>query len=315
MNRKFAMVFPGQGSQTIGMLNDMAEKFPVVKQTFSQASKILGYDLWQLASQGPKEKLDKTEFTQPVMLAADIALWRCWLELKGAIPEVAAGHSLGEYSALVCAESLAYEDAISLVALRGKVMQDAVPEGKGSMGAIIGLSDDVVRQICSEASQGDILSPANFNSLGQVVIAGSTAAVNRAVAIAKTKNAKTAAILPVSIPSHCPMMKPAAEQMKVALEKVRFNPPKFTVLHNYDVKSHTDPESIRRILVEQIVNPVRWVEIIQEMENMGVTEIIECGPGKVLQGTIKWISRTIKAYSINSPKLIEESVQLISSNR
>lgn len=298
MGRKFGMVFPGQGSQTVGMLDEMA-KYPIVKQTFDESSKILGYDVWELASKGPKEKLDETEFTQSVMLAANVALWRCWIENGGPKPEVMAGHSLGEYCALVCAEAISYPDAVSLVSMRGKYMQSAVPMGQGAMGAIIGLDDNGVRKLCEEAAQGEALAPANFNSIGQVVIAGTTAAVNRAIALAKAKKVKVATLLPVSIPSHCPLMKPAADKMAEALAKINVSTPKIPVIHNFDVLTHSDPEELRQVLVQQLVSPVRWVETVKAMEPMGITDLIECGPGKVLFGSTKWISRTIVAHSIN----------------
>jgi [acyl-carrier-protein] S-malonyltransferase len=311
MARKLSMVFPGQGSQTVGMLNEMAAKFPIVQKTFSESSQILGYDVWELASKGPKEKLDETEFTQSVMLAANVALWRCWIEKNGSKPEVLAGHSLGEYCALVCAESIKFEDAVSLVALRGKHMQNAVPVGQGAMGAIIGLDDNAVKNLCEEAAQGEALSPANFNSIGQVVIAGTTAAVNRAIAMAKARKVKVATLLPVSIPSHCPLMQPAADKMKEALEKITITSPKIPVIHNFDVTTHSDPNEIRNVLVQQLVSPVRWVETVKEMEKIGVTDLIECGPGKVLFGSTKWISRTIVAYSINPPNLFEDNLVLL----
>lgn len=314
MVHKIGMVFPGQGSQTIGMLDEMAAKFPIVQKTFEQSSKILGYDVWALASKGPKEKLDETEFTQSVMLAANVALWRCWQEQNGPKPDVLAGHSLGEYCALVCAEAISYEDAVSLVAMRGKYMQNAVPIGQGAMAAIIGLDDNAVKQLCQEASQGEAISPANFNSIGQVVIAGTTAAVNRAIVLAKAKKVKVATLLPVSIPSHCPMMKPAADLMEQALAKITISPPKIPVLHNFDVAPHIEPDSIRKALVEQLVSPVRWVETVKEMEKMGITDLVECGPGKVLFGSTKWISRTIVAHSINPPDFLEDTLALFKGN-
>lgn len=310
MNKKLAMVFPGPGSQAVGMLDDMAAKFPVIKETFAQASKILGYDAWKLVTRGPMIKLDETQFTQSVMLAADVAIWRVWLELHGQKPEMLAGHSLGEYSALVCAQSLTFEDAVSLVALRGSYMQNAVPLGQGTMAAIVGLNDEAIYQLCADAAQGEILAPANFNSIGQVVIAGATGAVHRAVDMAKEKRVKVASVLPITVPSHCPMMQPAADQMAEALSKVTIAPPQIPVIHNFDVKNHNDPEEIRSVLVKQMVSPVRWVETVREMGKMGVTDIIECGPGRSLFGMINWITRSITPHSINDPELIAETVKL-----
>ncbi|MBS0636173.1 MAG: ACP S-malonyltransferase [Verrucomicrobia bacterium] len=296
--KKLAMVFPGGGSQQIGMFSDMIGKYPTIKETFKEASEVAGYDMWELSLNGPKEKQDAIEYTLPLMLTANVALYRTWISLNGQKPEIMAGHSLGEYSALVSSEALQFKDAVALVALRGKLMQEAVPIGHGQMAAIIGLDDNSIYALCQEASQGEVISPANFNSIGQVVIAGTTNAINRAIAIAKAKKAKVATVLPVSIPSHCPLMKPASDEMAKALDKVSIQSPKIPVLHNFDVMSHNDPTEIRKVLVDQLTNPVRWVDTVNAMEKMDITDIIECGPGKALVGMVKWISRTIVSHSI-----------------
>jgi [acyl-carrier-protein] S-malonyltransferase len=286
-----AFVFPGQGSQSVGMLADLADSYPVVHDTFRQASEVLGYDLWRLVQDGPTELLNETERTQPAMLAAGVAVWRLWLESGGPVPGVVAGHSLGEYSALVAAGAIEFPIAVDLVAARGRFMQQAVAAGEGAMAAILNLSDDDVRQLCADEAKGDVLEPVNFNSPGQVVIAGNTAAVERAVAAAPGRGARKALRLPVSVPSHCSLMRPAAEHLADALTQVAFHPPRITVLHNADVASHDEPDRIRQLLVEQLYRPVRWVETVECMVSDGVTTIIEAGPGKVLAGLNKRISK------------------------
>ncbi|EHM41909.1 MULTISPECIES: ACP S-malonyltransferase [Hafnia] len=296
---KFAMVFPGQGSQTVGMLADLATQFPIVEQTFAEASDALGYDLWKLVQEGPAEELNKTWQTQPALLAASVAIYRVWQQQNGAQPAMMAGHSLGEYSALVCAGVLDFKQAIRLVELRGKLMQEAVPAGTGAMSAIIGLDNDAIAKACEESAQGEVVSPVNFNSPGQVVIAGNKDAVERAGAACKAAGAKRALPLPVSVPSHCALMKPAAEKLAVALQEVTFNAPQFAVINNVDVKAETSPEAIRDALVRQLYSPVRWSESVEFMAGEGVEHLLEVGPGKVLTGLTKRIVDTMTAAAIN----------------
>lgn len=296
---KFAMVFPGQGSQTVGMLADLATQFPIVEQTFAEASDALGYDLWKLVQEGPAEELNKTWQTQPALLAASVAIYRVWQQQNGAQPAMMAGHSLGEYSALVCAGVLDFKQAIRLVELRGKLMQEAVPAGTGAMSAIIGLDNDAIAKACEESAQGEVVSPVNFNSPGQVVIAGNKDAVERAGSACKAAGAKRALPLPVSVPSHCALMKPAAEKLAVALQEVTFNAPKFAVINNVDVKTETSPEAIRDALVRQLYSPVRWSESVEFMAGEGVEHLLEVGPGKVLTGLTKRIVDTMTAAAIN----------------
>lgn len=296
---KIAVVFPGQGSQTLGMLADLAAAHPVVEETFAEASSALGYDLWQLVQQGPTEELNKTWQTQPALLAASVAIWRVWQQQNGTQPVLMAGHSLGEYSALVCAGVLDFKQAISLVELRGKLMQEAVPAGTGAMYAIIGLDNDAIAKACEESAQGQVVSPVNFNSPGQVVIAGNKEAVERAGAACKEAGAKRALPLPVSVPSHCALMKPAAEKMAIALENVTFNAPQYSVVNNVDVKVETSPEAIRSALVRQLYSPVRWTESVEYIAAQGVEQLLEVGPGKVLTGLTKRIVDTLTAAAVN----------------
>ena len=296
---QFAFVFPGQGSQTVGMLVDLAATYPQVEETFREASAVLGYDLWQLVSQGPAEELNKTCQTQPALLAASVAIYRVWRQQGGEQPSMMAGHSLGEYSALVCAGVLDFADAIKLVELRGKLMQEAVPEGTGAMQAIIGLDDASIRKACEESAQGQVVSPVNFNSPGQVVIAGNKEAVERAGAACKAAGAKRALPLPVSVPSHCALMKPAADKLAVALESITFNTPAVPVINNVDVKAETDAGAIRHALVRQLYSPVRWTESVEAMAAQGVTQLLEIGPGKVLTGLTKRIVDSLTAAAVN----------------
>ena len=296
---KFAMVFPGQGSQTVGMLADLAAQFPIVEQTFAEASDALGYDLWKLVQEGPAEELNKTWQTQPALLAASVAIYRVWQQENGAQPAMMAGHSLGEYSALVCAGVLDFKQAIRLVELRGKLMQEAVPAGTGAMSAIIGLDNDAIAKACEESAQGEVVSPVNFNSPGQVVIAGNKDAVERAGAACKAAGAKRALPLPVSVPSHCALMKPAADKLAIALQGIAFNAPKFPVVNNVDVKTETSPDAIRDALVRQLYSPVRWSESVEFMAGEGVEHLLEVGPGKVLTGLTKRIVDTMTSAAIN----------------
>ncbi|HHC6586100.1 TPA: ACP S-malonyltransferase [Vibrio parahaemolyticus] len=302
---KFAIVFPGQGSQAVGMLADLGEQYDVVKQTFAEASDALGYDLWALVQNGPAEDLNQTFRTQPALLASSVAIWRVWQELGLEQPVNLAGHSLGEYSALVCAGVIDFKEAIKLVELRGKLMQEAVPAGTGAMYAIIGLDDDAIAKACEEAAQGDVVSPVNFNSPGQVVIAGSKDAVERAGALCKEAGAKRALPLPVSVPSHCALMKPAADKLAVALESIEFNTPQLPVINNVDVAAETDPAKIKDALVRQLYSPVRWTESVQLMSEQGVENLLELGPGKVLTGLTKRIVKTLSAAAVNDVTSLE----------
>ncbi|CAI1711782.1 ACP S-malonyltransferase [Serratia liquefaciens] len=296
---QFAFVFPGQGSQSLGMLADLAAQYPIVEATFSEASSVLGYDLWQLVQQGPAEELNKTWQTQPALLAASVAIFRVWQQQGGKMPAIMAGHSLGEYSALVCAGVLNFQAAIRLVELRGKLMQEAVPEGTGAMSAIIGLDNAAIAKACEESAQGQVVSPVNFNSPGQVVIAGNKEAVERAGAACKAAGAKRALPLPVSVPSHCALMKPAADKLAVALQDITFSAPQVPVVNNVDVRAESDPEAIRSALVRQLYSPVRWTESVEFMAAQGVTSLLEVGPGKVLTGLTKRIVDTLTAAAVN----------------
>lgn len=296
---KFAIVFPGQGSQAVGMLAELGEKFEVVKQTFAEASEALGYDLWALVQQGPAEDLNQTFRTQPALLASSVAIWRVWQELEMDQPELLAGHSLGEYSALVCAGVIDFKQAIKLVELRGQLMQEAVPAGVGAMYAIIGLDDESIAKACEEAAQGEVVSPVNFNSPGQVVIAGNKAAVERAGALCKEAGAKRALPLPVSVPSHCALMKPAADKLEEALKEIEFNAPAIAVINNVDVAPESDPAKIKDALVRQLHSPVRWTEGVQKMNEQGVEKLYELGPGKVLTGLTKRIVKSMTAAAVN----------------
>lgn len=304
-----AFVFPGQGSQSVGMMAELAESFSVVKETFQTASNALGYDLWQVVSDGPADKLNDTTVTQPAMLAAGVAAYRVWSEKQGATPAVMAGHSLGEYTALVCSGSIDFSDAVSLVADRGRYMQEAVPSGHGAMAAILGLSDEDVIQACSDAAQGDVVSAVNFNSPGQVVIAGQAAAVERAVELAKGKGAKRAVMLPVSVPSHCQLMEPAAARLAERLSEIDIQVPLIPVLNNVDVNAAQDPDDIRQALKRQLFNPVRWVETIEQMKNDGVDTLVECGPGKVLIGLNKRIDRAMNAVAVYDPETLGKALE------
>jgi [acyl-carrier-protein] S-malonyltransferase len=297
-----AFVFPGQGSQSTGMLDTLASEYVEVETTFGVASEVLGYDLWNIVQNGPAEKLNSTDITQPAMLAAGVAVWRVWQAKGGAQPAVLAGHSLGEYTALVCGGSLVFEDAIKLVAERGRLMQEAVPAGTGAMAAVLGLDDDAVRAVCAEAAAGEVVDAVNFNSPGQVVVAGQKTAVERVVDLAKAKGAKRALLLPVSVPSHCALMQPAAEKLAKVLEDVMIETPQIPVINNVDVAMPTEPDAIRSALVRQLHSPVRWVETVQKMAADEVDRLIECGPGKVLVGLNKRIERKMAAQAVFDPK-------------
>jgi len=303
-----AIVFPGQGSQSLGMLKELAEAESIVKQTFTAASNVLGYDLWEVTQQGPEEKLNSTEVTQPALLAAGVACWKVWQEKEGVIPMLMAGHSLGEYTALVCAGILEFDDAIKLVETRGQFMQQAVPEGQGGMAAILGLDDDKVREACQQAAESDVLQAVNYNSPGQVVVAGSKAAVERIVAVAKDMGAKRALPLPVSVPSHCDLMKPAAEKLAERLQSIAFKDGTIPVINNVDVVIENDADKIKDALVRQLYNPVRWVEVIQKMASNGIEQLVECGPGRVLVGLNKRIDKTMSAAAVYDPASFEKAL-------
>ena len=293
-----AIVFPGQGSQSVGMMQGFAE-LAIVEKTFLEANAILGVDLWTMVREGPVEALNQTVNTQPVMLVAGVACWRAWREKRGPMPAWLAGHSLGEYSALVAAESMRFEDALPLVRFRAQAMQEAVPEGTGGIAAILGLDEAALKDVCAEAAQGEVLEPANLNSPGQVVIAGHRAAVERGMALARQKGAKRAVMLPMSAPSHCSLMKPAAERLAERLEAIEVKKPLVPVIHNRFVESFDDPARIRQALVEQLYNPVRWIEIIEFLGHKGVKRVVECGPGKVLTGLSRRIVPDIEYIALN----------------
>ena len=307
---KFAMVFPGQGSQTVGMLKDLADNYPIVKSTFAEASEVLGYDLWALIQTGPAEELNKTWQTQPALLASSVAIYRVWQSENGPEPDFMAGHSLGEYSALVCAGVVDFKDAIKLVELRGKLMQEAVPNGTGAMYAIIGLDNDSIRLACEQAAQGQVVAPVNFNSPGQVVIAGNKEAVERAGALCKEAGAKRALPLAVSVPSHCALMKPAADKLASTLNSITFNAPKFAVINNVDVKVESVADNIRGALIAQLYSPVRWTETVEEMANQGVTLLVEMGPGKVLTGLTKRIVDTLSGCAVNDKASLDAALEI-----
>ncbi|MCI7479533.1 ACP S-malonyltransferase [[Pasteurella] aerogenes] len=310
--KKFAMVFPGQGSQSVGMLAELATQFPLVEETFKQASEVLGYDLWQLVQQGPAEELNKTWQTQPALLTASVAIYRVWQQqYPDLLPSVMAGHSLGEYSALVCSGALDFQDAVKLVELRGKLMQQAVPEGAGAMYAIIGLDNESIIDACAQAAQGEVVSAVNFNSPGQVVIAGSKAAVERAAAACKEAGAKRALPLSVSVPSHCALMKPAADQLAVALENITLKAPQTSVINNVDVKAASETDEIRTALVRQLYSPVRWTETVEKMAKEGVEVLVEIGPGKVLTGLAGRIVKTLSAGAVNDVKSLDAVKELL----
>ncbi|MBI5331222.1 MAG: ACP S-malonyltransferase [Betaproteobacteria bacterium] len=302
---KFAFVFPGQGSQSVGMMTHYGD---AARATFDEASAALGQDLWALVSEGPAEALNQTVNTQPVMLAAGVAAWRQWLAQGGAAPALMAGHSLGEYTALVCAGALGFADAVRLVRLRAEAMQSAVPEGVGAMAAVLGLDDAAVVAVCADAAQGEVLAAVNFNSAGQVVIAGHKAAVERGCALAKERGAKRALPLPVSVPSHCALMRPAAEKLLAALNGIEVKAPVIPVLHNADVAAHSAPDAIRDALARQLYSPVRWVETVQAMGAQGVTLIAECGPGKVLAGLNKRILADLPTLAITDAASLGEAL-------
>lgn len=307
MTKKIAFIFPGQGSQTIGMLAELAKEYPLIQETFMQASQVLKFDLWALCQEGPADALNQTEKTQPALLAASVALWRVWLQQQGVKPVLLAGHSLGEYSALVCAGALDFLTAIRLVAERGRLMQAAVPKGAGAMAAIVGLDNDTLQALCASLSEGEVLAPANYNAIGQTVVAGDATAVDRLLLQAKQAGAKLAKRIPVSVPSHCALMKPAAEHLAQTLQTISISVPLIPVVNNVDVRIEQDPIAIKKALTQQLYCPVRWVEIIQFLEKQTIDEFIECGPGRVLAGLNKRIT-AIRTLSIQDPEILQEAL-------
>jgi [acyl-carrier-protein] S-malonyltransferase len=303
-----AFVFPGQGSQSVGMMAPYGDA-AAIRDTFVEASDVLGFDLTAMVTDGPAELLNQTINTQPAMLAAGVAVYRLWRAQGGAQPKLMAGHSLGEYTALTCAGALGFADALKLVRLRAEAMQSAVPEGVGAMAAVLGLDDDAVRAVCAEAAQGEVLAAVNFNSPGQVVIAGNKAAVERGCVLAKEKGAKRALPLPVSVPSHCALMKPAAEKLLAALAAIEIKAPVVPVIHNADVAAHGEPAAIRDALARQLYSPVRWVESMQAFAAQGVDRIVECGPGKVLAGLNKRILDKVPTIALADAAALAEAVK------
>ena len=306
--KKFGFVFPGQGSQRKGMLSELAEQYPQVSACFAEASQALGMDLWEISQNDTEGLLDQTQFTQPTLLTACVAVWRVWMEQGGALPELLAGHSLGEYSALVCADVLSLSDAVQLVHKRGLYMQDAVPAGTGAMAAILGLDDEKIIAICEQAAQGDVVAPANYNSTGQTVIAGSTAAVERAMAACKEAGAKRALLLNVSVPSHCALMKPAADRLAADLDAVEFKTPSIPVVQNINGRVAKSSEDIKQNLLKQLYMPVQWVESIGCMWDFALSHVVECGPGKVLGGLIKRIEPEMTTFSTEVPEQFAQAL-------
>jgi [acyl-carrier-protein] S-malonyltransferase len=303
-----AVVFPGQGSQSVGMLDSYAADWPVVIETFAQASSVLGYDLWEVVSKGPEDRLNQTEITQPAMLAADIAIMRVMMEQCMSKPFAFAGHSLGEYAALVAGGAIEFTDAVKLVAERGRLMQNAVAEGEGAMAAIIGLDNESVRTACAEAAKetNEVVEAVNYNSPGQVVIAGNVAGVELAMQKATEAGAKRAMRLPVSVPSHCALMKPAADELAEVLKLTEIKTPDIQVIHNVDAKSHDEPDEIRDALVKQLYNPVRWVQTMEILGSTADDAIVECGPGRVLTGLNRRIIKDVPAYALDKPESMQK---------
>lgn len=305
---KFGFVFPGQGSQRLGMLRELAAEFSIIEQTFSEASAHLGIDLWQIAQFDSDNILDQTHITQPVLLAASIAIWRVWQQKRGAMPVILAGHSLGEYSALVCAGVLDFSEAASIVHQRGKFMQAAVPAGTGKMAAIVGLENYQINEVCTKAAGSEVVSAANFNSPGQIVIAGHIAAVDRAMDLCKRAGAKRALPLTVSVPSHCALMKPAADALAQVLENIEFGPALIPVVQNVNAEISTTPDAIRQNLIRQLYEPVQWVDSIRLMRKAGISKLVECGPGKVLSGLVKRIEPELACFGSDDKASLESAI-------
>ena len=306
-----AFIYPGQGSQAVGMLAQLAAAYPQVEQTFAEASAALGFDLWRLVQDGPADELNRTQITQPAMLAAGVAVARVWTARGGPKPLAMAGHSLGEYSALVCAEAVDFADAVALVAERGRLMQEAVPAGEGAMAAVLGLDDDQVREVCAQAAEGQVVEAVNFNSPGQVVIAGAKPAVERAIGLAKGAGARRALLLPVSVPSHCALMKPAAERLLERLTQARLRSPEIPVVHNVTVTASRDPKQMRDLLTRQLYRPVRWVETVGELQRRGARTLVEMGPGKVLSGLNRRIDKQIESLAVYDPDSLDKALETL----
>ncbi|HAT6977847.1 TPA: ACP S-malonyltransferase [Legionella pneumophila] len=307
---KTAFVFPGQGSQSIGMLSDFMPQYTVITDVFAEASDALGYDLWDLVQNGPETKLNQTEYTQAAMLTADVAIYRLLMQLGVPQPQVMAGHSLGEYAALVCANSLSLKDAAQLVARRGQVMQNAIPLGEGAMAAIVGLSDEQVRSLCEQAGTANhLVTPANYNALGQIVVAGHRTAVDKLIQLAEDAGARLAMIIPVSVPCHCPLLKDAAELFAENLAQIEFQVPSVDVVSNVDLSIYHSTQHIRDKLKEQLYSPVRWVETVQLIQQRGIELVVECGPGKVLNGLIKRIERNLTTISVYDTISLDQVIE------
>lgn len=309
--QQLALVFPGQGSQKVGMLAELGESFSVIKDTFAEASEALAYDMWDLIQNGEQEQLNLTETTQPVLLTASVAVWRLWCEQGGLRPSLLAGHSLGEFSALVCAGALNFADAVRLVRARGQYMQTAVPVGEGAMAAVLGLEDAQIVEICAQASSTGVVEAVNFNSPGQVVIAGQVAAVDQAIELLKAAGAKRAMPLPVSAPFHTSLMRPAGDKLALALADISVQQPNIPVVHNVHGKTESDPAVIKALLVEQIYSAVKWVDCVETMLAAGITHTIECGPGKVLSGLNKRINKSLNCSNIDSPESLSAALESI----
>ena len=302
-----AMVFPGQGSQSVGMLAALRARYAQAAQCFEQGSQALGFDLWKLIAEGPAERLNATEYTQPAMLVAGIAAWRAWREQGGGAPAAVAGHSLGEFTALVCAQSLAFEAAVQLVRYRGQIMQRAVPEGSGAMAAILGLADEEVEAACAAGAQGEVVQAVNFNSPAQVVIAGHAAAVERAMALARQRGAKRAVLLPVSVPAHSLLMQQAAQQLSQRLDEIELRRPVYRYISAVDALEHSEPADIRATLVRQLASPVRWSQTVRSLLALAPI-LVECGPGKVLTGLNRRIERDAQCYALEDPDSLAAAV-------
>lgn len=308
-NAALAFVFPGQGSQKIGMLSEIAQEAPEIQATFAEASEVLGYDLWDLCQNGEQEAINLTQRTQPLLLTSSVALYRLWRARGGALPARMAGHSLGEWSALVCSGVLNFKDAVHLVRERGRLMQEAVPVGVGAMAAVIGLEDEVVESACAGAAEGEVVSAVNYNSPGQIVIAGSAAAVERAIEACKAAGAKKAMPLPVSAPFHTELMRPAADKLAPQIEVAKFNAPEIPVVHNVHAEVESDPMAIKALMIEQIYRPVRWTACTRKIIDDGAEQLVECGPGKVLSGLTRRIDRSVACHSIDSPASFNEALR------
>ena len=303
-----AFIFPGQGSQKIGMLKALADSYPVVGVTFDEASDALEYDMWDMVQNGQQEDINLTERTQPILLTASIAIWRIWQEKQGAMPACLAGHSLGEWSALVAAGAVAFKDAVRLVRMRGAFMQEAVPFGEGAMAAIMGVEDERIRDICEQAAEDEVVSAVNYNSPGQVVVAGNAGAVDRAVEGLKEAGAKRAMLLPVSAPFHTSLMRPAADRLAEHIRATDFAAPQIPVIHNVHARAETDPDTIKALMIEQIYSPVLWVDCVQALTDRGVDTVVECGPGKVLSGLARRIDKSLVALATEDPASLDKAL-------